>query len=670
MATVGKYKVPISADTTDFKSVGKEIANILRDAFKNVDGLGKELAKGVDAKDFDKIGDGIDDALKDAAKDSRKIGEQIGDEVTAGAESKWGKLGDGAKSALAGVGKVAVGAAAAGGAALAGLAAASVASYADYEQFVGGVDKLFGESSSKVQGYAAKAFQTAGLSANDYMETVTSFSASLISGLGGDTDEAARIADMAITDMSDNANVFGTDMAMLQNTYQGFAKGNFGMLDNLKLGYGGTQEEMARLVNEAGLLGDSFVATGQNVKDIPFATLIESINVVQQRMNITGTTAKEGSETIAGSLAQVQAGWQNVVTGFAVGGDFLTGALEGFSTAVGSFANNVLAILPQVIAGITTAITTLIPTLMEIVVQIIPELANLLVTGLPVLLDAIITALPGLITVLMEAITALFPILLQVIVDLALAIVTALPSLITSIVTFLVTAIPQLVTAAIQLFSGIIQALPQVIIALLDALPTLIVAIVTNLVSQVPVLIEAALLMFYAIVTALPKIIPALILMIPNIISSLVTEFQKQAPALAETGLQMMAGLAEGLKDFDFFKIIGDIGNNIINGFKDFFGIKSPSRLMRDLIGKQIGAGLAVGIDESQPMVDSAVDDISTDIAIGVNANTEAVGSITGAYRAPSITVNQTVNEPKSMLDFQLQTQKGILLGNQLVGAA
>lgn len=189
--------------------------------------------------------------------------------------------------------------------------------YAQYEQLVGGVDTLFKKSSKKVQEYASNAYKTAGMSANEYMETVTSFSASLLQSLENDTEAAAEYANMAITDMSDNANKMGTSMEMIQNAYNGFAKQNYTMLDNLKLGYGGTKEEMERLLADADKLSDSFNlqvdASGALVYS--YADIVDAIHIVQTEMGITGTTAKEAGTTIQGSVDSMKAAWTNLVTG-------------------------------------------------------------------------------------------------------------------------------------------------------------------------------------------------------------------------------------------------------------------------------------------------------------------------------------------------------------------
>ena len=236
-------------------------------------------------------------------KQAASVGESFQGNVTA-ISAKAVALGH----ALYDVGKQAVQMAA-------NLAKSVVTEYADTEQLLGGVDTIFKDDGQSVIDNAARAFRTAGMSANEYMETVTGFSSSLLQGLDGDTKAAASVADMAIQDMSDNANKFGTNIGMIQNAYQGFAKDNYTMLDNLKLGYGGTQEEMARLINDSGVLGDAIEVTANTVKDVPLDKIFEAIHIIQTEMDITGTTAKEASTTISGSFSAFEATWKNVLSG-------------------------------------------------------------------------------------------------------------------------------------------------------------------------------------------------------------------------------------------------------------------------------------------------------------------------------------------------------------------
>lgn len=273
-------------------------------------------------------------------------------------ESAFGRLGNGAGKVMAAAGKaVAAGAAAVTGAVV-GVGKAALDAYSSYEQLVGGVDTLFKDASGTVQAYAADAYRTAGLSANEYMEQATSFSARLIQGLGGDTAKAAEAANTAITDMSDNVNKMGSSMTDVQNAYQGFAKQNYTMLDNLKLGYGGTQEEMARLINDSGVLGDTMTVTAQNVNDVSFDKIIEAIHVVQDRMGITGTTAREAATTIEGSVSQMTAAWQNWLTGLGRDDADMSALTDQLLEAVGNVAANVAPRVAQIGAAIVQALPT------------------------------------------------------------------------------------------------------------------------------------------------------------------------------------------------------------------------------------------------------------------------------------------------------------------------
>lgn len=229
------------------------------------------------------------------------------------------------------------------------LIGGAVNAYADYQQMIGGVETLFGQSADKVAAYAKEAYRTAGVSANNYMETVTSFSASLLQGLKGDTEQAAELANMAITDMADNANKMGTDMSSIQTAYQGFAKQNYTMLDNLKLGYGGTKEEMLRLVNDSGVLKQKV----ESLDDVSFDQMIEAIHKIQQEMGITGTTAEEADETISGSAASMKAAWQDLLS--AIGGEGgqanLNAAMEKFKSSFGTYMENFIPTLTTTIAN-------------------------------------------------------------------------------------------------------------------------------------------------------------------------------------------------------------------------------------------------------------------------------------------------------------------------------
>lgn len=256
-----------------------------------------------------------------------------------------------------------------GSAAVAGTIAigkSALEAYAKYEQMVGGVDKLFGEASGKLQGYAAQAYKTTGMSANQYMEQATSFSASLISSLGGDVQQAADLADVAMRSMSDNVNVFGSNMEDVQNAYQGFAKQNYTMLDNLKLGYGGTKEEMERLVKDASNLTDVQEQLGLTVdgNSLSFANIVKAIQVMQTEMGIAGTTANEAASTIEGSVTMMKAAWENWLTGLGDSDADMTELTNELVDSVITAAGNVI---PRIATIADTAVKTIAQRFPEVV---------------------------------------------------------------------------------------------------------------------------------------------------------------------------------------------------------------------------------------------------------------------------------------------------------------
>ena len=327
-----------------------------------------------------------------------KIGDD--DQASGKLSDLSSKLGNGLKTA-AKIGTAAVGAAAAG---ITALTTAAVNNYAEYEQLVGGVETLFKDSAGKVQEYAANAYKTAGMSANEYMSTVTSFSASLLQSLGGDTDKAAEYANQALTEMSDNANKMGTSMEMIQNAYQGFAKQNYTMLDNLKLGYGGTKEEMARLIEDAAKLSDTVDA-----QDMSFANIVKAINVVQTEMGITGTTALEAGRTISGSVGAMESAWQNLITGLADGNADIEQLVDNLvTTIVGDGTESNLGVIGNVLPAIETALNgagRLIEEALPIIIDQIPDfiekyLPKILESGVSIVLQIVaglIKAVPQLI---------------------------------------------------------------------------------------------------------------------------------------------------------------------------------------------------------------------------------------------------------------------------------
>lgn len=350
---------------------------------------------------------GAEKALAKVSKAGQKVGGVLGKgfKLAGQAALQMGKvIGAGVAAVTTAMGK---------------LVSSAMSAYASYEQLEGGVKKLFGDDAQNlVMEYARNAYRTAGLSANEYMDTVTSFSASLISSLGKDTVAAAAYADLAITDMADNANTFGTNMEDIQNAYKGFSKQNYTMLDNLKLGYGGTQKEMERLLADASKL------SGVKYDISNFSDIIAAIHVIQESQNIAGTTAKEASTTISGSIGSVKAAWANLLSGLADGNqdiDQLVGNLtDSVMTAVNNIVPRLQTMAPRLVQAVQTLVSTLGPQLPGIINSILPgmvEAATTLITGLadvlPDLLGSIIDVLPNVVKQIGGALKKLFPSLLK-----------------------------------------------------------------------------------------------------------------------------------------------------------------------------------------------------------------------------------------------------------------
>lgn len=397
------------------------------------------------------------------------------------------------------------------GAGVTAIGKKSLDAYADYEQLVGGVETLFGKSADAIKKYASKAYETAGISANEYMEQATSFSASLLQSLQGDTAAAAEVTNMAIVDMADNANKMGTALESIQNAYQGFAKQNYTMLDNLKLGYGGTKEEMERLLKDAEAL------TGKEYDISNLADVYEAIHAVQTEMGITGTTALEASTTISGSIGTMKSAWQNMLAGFADENADMGQLAENFSQSIVTVADNIvpkiLTILPSLVTALGTLIEKLLPKLPPIIKKILPTL----VKGAVSLVQGIVAALPGILTALMGCL----PTLIDGILELVTGIVEALP-----------TVLPQLIDGILALVDGIIQALPQMMETLCAALPTLI-----------PQLLDGILKAIIALCENFGAIIQPIIDMLPDLITNIVNTLIENLPALIDGVISLVLGI-------------------------------------------------------------------------------------------------------------------------------
>lgn len=579
----------------------------------------------------------VDGRLDDTAESADDMGDEIKDAGDKADKSKerFSKLG----SVLKGVG-VAMGAVVTVAAATAvKLGKEVVNAYADYEQLVGGVDTLFKGSSQKLQSYASNAYKTAGLSANDYMETVTGFSASLIQSLGGDTDKSVKYADMAITDMADNANKMGTDMSLIQNAYQGFAKQNYTMLDNLKLGYGGTKEEMQRLLSNAEKI------SGIKYDISSYADVVDAIHVMQESMDIAGTTAKEAEGTISGSVNALKSSVTNLVVGFGDANADLGELCENVVTAFQTVLENISPIVENLISALPTVITTLLesagemlPTVLETLaelfaqvleglLQLLPQLipvavsalltiTNAIVENLPLLIesatllvatlvqglaDALPTLIPTTVNAVMTIVQGLLDSLpsildagLKLVSALAQGILDALPDLISKlpqiimgIVTFLLNSIPQIIQTGIKLLTSLVSALPDIITAIVKAIPQIINGIINAVINSIPQIIQAGIDLLISLVKALPTIIVTIVNAIPDIISGIVNALIDNIPAIIQAGIDLLISLVKNLPTI--IKEIVKAVPKIIEGI-----VKSFGSLMYKIV--EIGGNIVKGL--------------------------------------------------------------------------
>ena len=550
-------------------------------------------------------------------------------------QSGLGKLGSIAGTAMKGV-SVAVGAAAT---AIGGLVTASVNAYAEYEQLVGGVDTLFKNSSQKLQSYADEAYKTAGMSANEYMSTVTSFSASLLQSLGGDTEKAADYANQAVIDMSDNANKMGTSMELIQNAYQGFAKQNYTMLDNLKLGYGGTKEEMERLLEDASKI------SGIKYDISSFADVTQAIHVMQESMGIAGTTSKEASETIEGSINSVKGAWENLLVGITNPDADWDKLIQNLVDTVTAAGENILPAVGSALVGVSALIRDLFPMIAQEIPTLISEI-------LPQLVDTGISVVNSLITGIQQNLPALMEGAIQIVTSIGNAIITMLPQILTiamqliqTLINGIIIMLPQIIQMGMQLITqlilGIAQMLPQLIPQAVNA----IITIVNGLLDNIDMLVDAAIQLILGLADGLINALPILIEKAPEIIMKLVTALIKNAPKILEAGVQLIVKLVEGVGSvlgklgqmagtiiqtiWDGLKSLPskmlEVGKNLIQGIwngisnavgwlwdkisgfcsgivdkiKGFFGIHSPSKVFADEVGKFLALGLGEGFDDN-----------------------------------------------------------------------
>lgn len=551
-------------------------------------------------RELDRNNAALDDAereMDDVADSADDMSEELDDAGDSAEKNKgkFEKFGSVLKSIGVAMGAVAV----AAGAAAVSLGKEVIAAYADYEQLVGGVDTLFKESSQELQTYAANAYKTAGMSANDYMSTVTSFSASLISSLGGDTEAAVKYADMAITDMADNANKMGTDIGLIQNAYQGFAKQNYTMLDNLKLGYGGTKTEMERL------LADAQAISGIEYNIDSYADVVSAIHVIQESMGVAGATAAEAEHTIEGSLNSMKAAIDNLIVGFGnADADIemlcnnVVDAFQDVLTNITPVIENIIAALPTALNALLATVGELLPTLLDTVVDLFSQVLNTILTMLPKLIPVVIDALMTIVNTLIENLPLLIDAAIQIVMSLVQGIGEALPTLIPTavqavitIVQSLIDSLPMILDAALQLIMGLAQGLLDAIPVLIEALPSIILAIVDFVIGAIPQIIDAGIQLLTSLVSALPEIIVAIVEAIPQIIDGIITAVLGSISQIIQAGIDLLVALIEALPEIittivaAIPEIISGIVNAVINNIPQIVqaGISLLTSLIKNL---------------------------------------------------------------------------------------
>ena len=670
----------------------------------SIDALNTEMETGAD--DADNLG-----------KEVKNAGDKAQEASSGGFTVFKGMLADLAsnaiQAALSGLRQL--------GSALIDVGGQALSSYADYEQLVGGIETLFGASGQTLEEYAAsvgktvdeargeynrlteaqatvmtnaqQAYQSVGMSANECMENVTSFSAALTASLGGDTVQAAISADQALRDISDNANKMGSDIDSITQAYQGFARGQYTLLDNLKLGYGGTQSEMERL------LADAQAISGVEYNIDNLSDVYEAIHVVQTEMGITGTTAREAASTISGSTQMVSAAWQNLLAGLADDNANLEQLINNFISSILTAARNILPRVQTIIEGMGTLAGSLLEELVPELINMIPPLLE---TGLPILLSAVESVLNSILAILPQVIPiisalipqictsliSLLPQVLSVGIDLILSLIRGisdaipqllamLPSIITETCVTLINHLPEILTTGMELLMSLIEGILAALPDLINMLPTIIETTINVLVENFPLILSTGMELLIALINGIVQAIPQLIAMLPTIINTISTTLRANLPAilqvgkdmldsfingirimfgalrvkageiftivknklaelpsaLVEIGKDLVRGLWNGISDMTSWVIgkIQSFGDNVLSGIRDFFGIASPSKLFEDQVGKYLAEGIGVGFtDEMQNVTAEMQDALPTSFDVGANVNASGLTATGG----------------------------------------
>ena len=543
-----------------------------------------------------------------------KIG--VDDQASSKLSGITGKIGGGLKTAA----DIGVKAVTAASTAIIGLTGLAIKNYAEYEQLVGGVETLFGNSADRLMGYAEKAFMTAGMSANQYMAIATSFSASLLQSLEGDTAKAADYADMAMQDMADNANKMGTNIDIIQQSYQSFARGNYAMLDNLKLGYGGTKSEMERLLQTANEINaEQGIMTDYSIEN--FSDIVEAIHVVQNEMGITGTTALEAEKTITGSLMMTKAAWSNLVTGIADDNADFNKLIDNFVYSAGKAANNLLPRIEIALVGVGKLIEELFPVIMDRIPEIITNT-----------LPSILKSAGNVVIALADGIITNLPLLTETAFDL-------LVTLVNGIIASASTMTPQIVDAALQIINTLANGITTTVPALIPAVIGIIIQIINELTNPatLTMLVEAAIAIILALADGIIAAIPQLLEAVPVIVTNLVMAIIENAPKLLVAALQLIVALAKGI--FQNIPRIISAALEIVAGFAR--GIASA-----------VGSLVQKGVDMVNSVKNGVMSVISSAVTWGRDLIQNFIDGILQKWNSLKSTVNNVAQSVKDRIGF------------------
>ena len=569
-----------------------------------------------------------------------EIGKELGEEVENAGDEAGKKGGENAGVSFAKKMLKIIAAAEIGKKVVEGIKA-SVEAGAALEQSIGGIETLFKESSDTMIQYANNAFRTCGLSANDYMETTTSFAASMLSSVGGDTAKAAELSNNALIAMSDNANKMGTNMQDIQNAYQGFAKQNYTMLDNLKLGYGGTKEEMQRLLSDANKLNKQQGSITDYSID-SFADITEAIQVVQDNLGITGTTALEAASTLSGSFGTMQAAWTNFIAKLSVGNqDQVNQAMMDLASSASTFLfQNLIPAIGRIITQLPSAIGTFITTAIPLLIENGKQIISNIIQGwqenkgrwkdtvnnfLDNAIEWIETSLPQ---ILAEGIAS---------VEEFIAgwgqgdghMMATVGELIGKILTVIIKAVPQILAAGVlivgKLAVGFIQNIPY----FLTQIGTLLGQMISTIASNFPKLVSSGGSMLLKIIAGFINGITN----IPSAVKKAVDSFKSNFRDVdwGELGTNIIKGIVNGITG-GIGKLVTaakNVAKNALDAAKEALGIHSPSRVFELEVGKMIDLGLAAGIERNLKPVQTSMKVLSMETVGSMDINTMFAGEST-----------------------------------------